>query len=135
MPVAAPKPCIHPGCGKLVRDGTNRCEAHRREVRVEFDRSRGTSAERGYGYQWQKAREGFLRKHPLCVMCQREGMVVAAAVVDHIKPHRGDKLLFWDSANWQPLCKWHHDSTKQAEERRGGDCPPAGGLGRHGRGV
>jgi 5-methylcytosine-specific restriction protein A len=27
-----------------------------------------TSTQRGYGYKWQKAREGFLRSHPLCVM-------------------------------------------------------------------
>lgn len=60
-------------------------------------------------------------------------MAVAAAVVDHIKPHRlkaainGGKQdeiakaqkLFWDKTNWQPLCKQHHDSTKQREEKRG----------------
>jgi 5-methylcytosine-specific restriction protein A len=30
-------------------------------------------------------------------------------LVDHIKDHRGDMTLFWDSAgNWQPLCKPCH---------------------------
>jgi 5-methylcytosine-specific restriction protein A len=30
------------------------------------------------------------------------------------------RQLFWDSeGNWQSLCKPHHDSAKQAEERRG----------------
>ena len=32
-----------------------------------------TSAQRGYGYKWQQAREGWLLKHPLCVMCEAEG--------------------------------------------------------------
>jgi len=28
MAKAAPKPCGHPGCGVLVRDGTSRCPRH-----------------------------------------------------------------------------------------------------------
>ena len=75
-----------------------------------------TAAERGYGHQWRKARASFLRRHPLCVMCQAEGLTVAATVVDHINPHRGDQRLFWDSSNWQPLCTTHHSRDKQREE-------------------
>lgn len=77
-----------------------------------------TSTERGYGYRWQKARAAFLSDpaNVLCVMCRREGRVEAATVVDHIVPHKGDSLLFWDMANWQPLCKRHHDSDKQLIE-------------------
>jgi 5-methylcytosine-specific restriction endonuclease McrA len=75
-----------------------------------------TSAQRGYGYKWQKARERYLRANPLCVYCEREGVIAAASVVDHIKPHHGDMELFWDESNWQSLCKTHHDSTKQREE-------------------
>jgi 5-methylcytosine-specific restriction protein A len=81
---------------------------------------RGSAAERGYGSAWRKARAGYLREHPLCRMCQEQGRVTAATVVDHITPHKGDQSLFWDSANnWQPLCKTHHDSTKQRQERSG----------------
>ena len=42
-----------------------------------------------------------------------------ASVVDHIKPHKGNRGLFWDRNNWQPLCKMHHDSTKAREESSG----------------
>lgn len=77
-----------------------------------------TAAQRGYGYKWQKAREGFLRSHPLCVMCEAEGRVTAATVVDHKTPHRGDKSLFWDKSNWQSLCATHHSRDKQREEAR-----------------
>ena len=38
-------------------------------------------------------------------------------VVDHITPHRGDQRLFWDRANWQPLCHDHHDIVKQRQEQ------------------
>ncbi|MBX7275475.1 HNH endonuclease [Pseudomonas sp. ERGC3:05] len=75
-----------------------------------------TSAQRGYGYKWQKAREGWLNANPLCVYCERLGRVTAGSVVDHIEPHRGDMAVFWDRDNWQTLCKPCHDSVKQAEE-------------------
>jgi 5-methylcytosine-specific restriction endonuclease McrA len=81
---------------------------------------RTSSTARGYGYRWQRAREGYLAKHPLCVKCQAIDIVTAATVVDHIVPHRGDERLFWDSDNWQSLCKTHHDSDKAKEEARAG---------------
>lgn len=75
-----------------------------------------SSTQRGYGYKWQQAREGYLAKHPLCVYCEREGHVVVATVVDHKTPHRGDMTLFWDRNNWQSLCATHHNRDKQREE-------------------
>lgn len=84
-----------------------------------YDQQRGTRTERGYDNRWIKARAAYLAKHPLCVYCQRSGRVTAAAIVDHVIPHRGDMQLFWDSDNLQSLCKTHHDATKQAEESKG----------------
>lgn len=78
-----------------------------------------TSAQKGYGYRWQKARLHYLAAHPLCVMCEQKGITTLATVVDHKTPHRGDKQLFWDSGNWQSLCKRHHDSDKQRLEKSG----------------
>lgn len=75
-----------------------------------------SSTARGYGYRWQKARQQHLQQHPLCVMCEAQGRVEAATVVDHITPHRGDERLFWDQTNWQSLCKPHHDGEKQRQE-------------------
>lgn len=42
---------------------------------------------------------------------------MAATVVDHIIPHRGDQKLFWDRSNWQALCKSCHDSKTMTEDR------------------
>lgn len=78
-----------------------------------------SSTARGYGYAWQRAREGYLREHPLCDMHMQRGQVMRATVVDHKVPHRGDKALFWDKKNWQPLCKPCHDSFKQRAEKSG----------------
>ena len=111
MPRKPKKPCKHPGCPKLV-DGMY-CEEHASL----HGQERGDSAVRGYDSKWRKARERFLKCHPLCVQCQREGRLVKATVVDHIKPHRGDPVLFWDESNWQPLCKHHHDVKTMTEDR------------------
>ncbi len=69
-----------------------------------------------YGRKWRAARLIHLSREPLCRMCADDGQVTAAAVVDHITPHRGDARLFWDRANWQSLCAHHHNSVKQAAE-------------------
>lgn len=69
--------------------------------------------------RWRKLRQRHLDKHPLCVMCSKLGIVQEAKIVDHIKAHKGDMVLFWDSNNLQSLCKPHHDSTKQSEEKGG----------------
>lgn len=81
---------------------------------------RKSAALRGYGHKWRVAREIYLRSNPLCVMCRAEGHVVAAALVDHKIPHRGNMVLFWDRENWQSLCVTHHSSHKQAQERADG---------------
>jgi len=90
-----------------------------KDIEPSWRADKRTTTARGYGSRWQKAREGFLRSNPLCVMCRDENRVTAANVVDHIKPHRGDHFLFWDRANWAPLCKSHHDSDKQMAEKSG----------------
>jgi 5-methylcytosine-specific restriction enzyme A len=74
-----------------------------------------------YNHQWRAARAKFLRLHPLCVFCTARGKTEAATVVDHITPHKGDVGLFWDKANWQPLCKPCHDIDKARLERGRGN--------------
>nr|DAZ53348.1 MAG TPA: HNH endonuclease [Caudoviricetes sp.] len=46
----------------------------------------------------------------------RQGRYTKATVVDHITPHRGDPRLFWDEANWQPMCKQCHDRKTLTED-------------------
>ena len=91
--------------------------SHRTEVMQRDDKQRGTAHERGYGSKWQTARKAYLIQHPLCKKCLSNTSVVAATVVDHIIPHRGDMQLFWDSGNWQPLCKTCHDHKTLKEGR------------------
>lgn len=119
MPVRPRRPCNHPGCPELVSDGQY-CEQHKKEKQKQQDEQRGSAASRGYDSRWQKARLAYLREHPLCVQCHKEGRVVAASVVDHIIPHKGDKQLFWSKNNWQALCKHCHDVKTAKEDGRWG---------------
>lgn len=103
--------CRYPGCRKTIPWGESYCEEHKkkRAQAVKQETNRLSANDRGYTYKWQQASKGFLKKHPLCAMCEAKGIIKAAQVVDHIKPHKGDQTLFWDRKNWQPLCKQCHD--------------------------
>lgn len=68
------------------------------------------------GRTWKKLRLYHLTRNPLCVMCEREGRLTRANVVDHIQAHRGDMQLFVEPGNLQSLCESHHNRDKQREE-------------------
>jgi gluconate kinase len=71
---------------------------------------------RGYDSRWDKARITFLKSRPFCAICAKIGRQTRATVVDHIKPHKGNQALFWDSKNnWQPACKPCHDRKTAVE--------------------
>ena len=72
-----------------------------------------------YGRQWRTARAYHLRQHPYCALCDQVGVTQLADVVDHIIPHRGDPVLFWDQTNWQSLCQPCHDGAKASLEATG----------------
>lgn len=129
MPYRPKKPCRYPGCRALVDGGW--CAAHQpKREPTRYEAERGSSAQRGYNGRWQKARATFLREHPLCAACRSEGNTTPATVVDHIKAHRLSEALasgedaavkvaqslFWDTGNWQPLCKRHHDVKTATED-------------------
>lgn len=78
--------------------------------------------------RWQKLRALQLHNHPLCVMCRPRRLTIAT-VADHIEPHRGDPILFWDPDNLQSLCETHHNSDKQRIERGGAPRPIIGADG------
>lgn len=135
MPFKPKRPCRFPGCPNLTDTGAY-CTAHRSMVPAQtapqkererrYDNERGTAAERGYDSKWRTARQGYLAHHPLCAECQKHGRITPATVVDHIIPHKGNKKLFWDHDNWQPLCKACHDA-KTAREDGGFGNPQTGG--------
>jgi 5-methylcytosine-specific restriction protein A len=79
---------------------------------------RESAAARGYDHRWRRYAKRFLKLHPLCAECEKRGETTAAEVVDHLIPHKGNMILFWDPTNHQPLCKRDHD-VKTAREDGG----------------
>jgi 5-methylcytosine-specific restriction protein A len=74
---------------------------------------------------WIRRRAHQLQLEPLCRMCQREGRLTPATVVDHVEPHEGDVNKFM-LGKLQSLCARCHNSTKKLVETRGYD--PAIGV-------
>lgn len=117
MPQAAAKPCSHPGCGVLVRDGSSRCKNHPTVNRF-ADKNRGSRHERGYGTDWDKQRERILRRdHGLCQVCAAAGRVTLAREVDHRVPKAEGGT--GDDSNLQSICRACHGTKTQAEAKRG----------------
>jgi 5-methylcytosine-specific restriction endonuclease McrA len=69
--------------------------------------------------RWQRLRREVLSKHPMCQCQHCKGVNLEANVVDHIKPHRGRDVLFWDKSNLQAMNKQCHDRYKQSQEKGG----------------
>jgi 5-methylcytosine-specific restriction protein A len=117
MANAAPKPCSHPGCGVLVRDGTSRCHKHPKPNSF-ADKRRGNRHERGYGTAWTKLREVILiRDAGLCQVCLAAGITELASEVDHIVPKAEGGT---DSeSNLQAISRPCHLLKTQEEAKRG----------------
>jgi 5-methylcytosine-specific restriction protein A len=120
------KPCRYPACTEITQNASGYCAQHEPEYLANkqtrtkayqkyADEQRGSACTRGYDHRWRAARRYYLAYNPWCVKCTEFGIVEAATVVDHIKPHKGDPELFWDSDNWQSLCKKCHDLKTRQE--------------------
>ena len=118
MPHAAPRVCGH--CGKTHLSG-ERCTliaARDAARKAEFDAKRPNASQRGYGSDWRRLRAEHLASHPWCVMCLKAGKRVPAVDVDHIEPIALAPHRRLDPSNLQSLCKHHHSSAKQSQDRR-----------------
>lgn len=97
--------CAQPRCpNAAIRDG--RCALHVRPARpttVRYDRARGTSVQRGYGYGWQQLRAEVLALRP---WCQEVGCPRPATDVHHIIARRRGGSD--DPANLVSLCASCH---------------------------
>lgn len=92
----------------------------RSERRREYDRERRAPWHAWYSTEaWKRASDAFKASNPLCAECERNGRMTLTQVTDHIKAHKGDLDLFWDQANWQPLCVACHNRKTALEEKFG----------------
>jgi 5-methylcytosine-specific restriction protein A len=99
-----------------VPPGDVYCHEHELQVNKDYQRGRETTHGKLYTKRWDKARRMFLRENPLCVECRRKGRVTPANEVDHIIPHRGDLAMFWNTENWEAMCKPCHTAKTNSED-------------------
>jgi 5-methylcytosine-specific restriction protein A len=114
MPQAAPKPCSHPACAVLVRDGTSRCPQHKAKA---WAQAPGSETKRRTGRALQRDRAALFSREPLCRECSAAGRVALATIRDHVKPLAEGGAD--DDSNVQPLCQACSDAKTAAESARG----------------
>jgi 5-methylcytosine-specific restriction protein A len=98
------------------------CPDHGR--RSPYQDVRGTTDERGYTRRWKDYTAWFKRQrncslcgrnHVECEECAKQGIIRLTDVVDHKKPHRRDRSLFWLHSNHQGLCTDCHNRKSGTE--------------------
>lgn len=125
----APRPCCHPGCGKLLSSGSY-CPPHqalsdeRRSAQLKgankrYNPKRADSDKFYDTAAWRNFRKYYLITHPLCVDCEADGVVEPAVVVDHIKPYKERPDLGLDETNMRGLCRLHDNRRRRDRSGRG----------------
>ena len=97
-------------CNQLVEPGERYCPEHEPDKPTrEQDLFYGTA-------RWQRFREWYRSKHPLCELCLEQGLTVPMDCVDHVVEIRdgGDPL---SAENAQSLCNSCH-AAKTFKERK-----------------
>ena len=72
--------------------------------------SRESAHARGYNWRWREFAKAYLRDHPLCVLCQKRGIIEGSQCVDHIDQQGPLGEHGYDENNLRALCKTCHDS-------------------------
>jgi len=90
---------------------------NKQQKRRRYDTNESSIARYGFNYRrWRRIRRLHLIQNPLCVECLKEGKIRLATTADHIDPHHGDAIKFYDKKNLQSLCTSHHNQ-KSAHEK------------------
>lgn len=81
IPKKTLKPCAVSGCPNLC-EGTY-CEEHRKKNNSEYSKFLRTNASKSFytSKEWRILRSKFLKEHPLCVECLKEGKYITAKIL------------------------------------------------------
>ena len=115
MPYKPKRPCSHPGCPNLTHGRF--CEEHAKQEAKRYEKyDRDPVAKKRYGRAWKRIRDRYIKAHPLCEQCKKNGTLTPAEEVHHIKPlSSGGKN---DEDNLMSLCKSCHSEITAREGGR-----------------
>ncbi len=123
MPYKPKKPCAWPGCPNLTSGRF--CEEHQKQDNARYEKyGRDPAVRRRYGRAWKRIRDSYVKSHPYCEICMKEGRVVPVEEVHHILPlaeggtHARDNLI--------SLCKSCHARIHAKRGDRWHDRGPTG---------
>lgn len=103
------KNCKTIGCHNLHTNRSgycDECQARWRAAHPDqaYEKARGSSSARGYGWKWRRFAKDYLTRHPVCAICGQP-----ATCVDH-KDMTADMMLDaygafdYDESHYQALC-------------------------------
>ena len=106
MPYKPKRPCSYPGCAKLADSGQY-CTEHKKLMDKHYNKyQRDPEHNKRYGRAWKRIRDRYIKAHPLCEQCQKNGYITPAEEVHHILPlSKGGGN---ETNNLMALCKSCH---------------------------
>jgi len=120
MPHKFKKPCAYPGCPNLTDE--QYCPEHKKFVMDKYNQF-NRDTKKKYGNNWRRIRALYVKQHPLCERCLKEGRITPVDEVHHILPVRqGGSNAF---SNLMSLCHSCHEKVHQemGDRPRGGANP------------
>lgn len=118
MPYKPKRPCAYSSCGRLADSGEY-CAEHKKVVTKHYNQyQRDPDSNKRYGRSWKRIRDRYIKAHPLCEECDRNGRIQAAEEVHHILPlSKGGGN---EKSNLMALCKSCHSRiTAEGGDRWG----------------
>jgi 5-methylcytosine-specific restriction protein A len=117
MPRKPKRPCSYPGCPRLT-DGRY-CDEHQKLTDKQYNKyQRNPEHRKRYGRAWKRIRDRYIKTHPLCEECYKQGRLTAAEEVHHVLPL--SKGGTHDNDNLMSLCKACHSSITARDGDRWG---------------
>lgn len=105
MPRKPKRPCSYPRCPNLTDERF--CEEHKKIEKNKYEkykRNKGTN--KRYGRAWKRIRDSYVKEHPFCEMCFKQGIVVKVDEVHHKLPLSNGGTH--DRSNLISLCRSCH---------------------------
>lgn len=86
MPYKPKSPCAYPGCGQLATH-KQYCAEHKKTMDKQYNRyERDPESNKRYGRAWKRIRDRYIKLHPLCEECEKQGRLTPVEEVHHIIP-------------------------------------------------
>lgn len=85
MPVKPKRACSHPMCPNLTQGRF--CDEHQRQENKRYEKyDRDPIVRKRYNGQWRKIRTRYVKAHPYCELCFKDGRMTLVEEVHHKVP-------------------------------------------------